>query len=156
MQNRASAVLDAYDQFENRIDVNLAVHLHALPVKQIETDMYGEYQDFKKRYGVKSSNKFYLALKKCIKEIKSGINIALASAANHVPYEVVFNLGQHSNIKQIADEFFHEMMSSKEPNMPQNRHIVRRILTSVCAQSLDLINYIKLFRRVDQMTNHLR
>jgi hypothetical protein len=131
IQNRASAVLDAYDEFDESMDIDLIAHLHRLPAKQIEQDIYGNPEDFVKRFGTVSSKKFHQAVQKCLAEINYGIDPALASVSNNVPYKTLRDLQQSSNIKEVIDNFFNEMTKLNKHNTEENRKVVHHTSNSV-------------------------
>ncbi len=133
VQNRASAVLDAYDESDECIDIDVIAHMHRITTKQIEQDMYGNYEDFQKRYGTTSSKRFFQALQKCIAEIDHGVHPALASVSNNVPYKIICNLQQNPNVKEIADNFFNEMTKLNKHSTEENRKVIQHISSSVSA-----------------------
>lgn len=57
LQNRASAVLDAYEEFDEGLNIDLVAHMHWISVQQIKSDIFSNPKDLKKRFGVKSSIK---------------------------------------------------------------------------------------------------
>lgn len=71
VQNRASVVLDAYEEFGIKsFTIDVVAHMHRLSVQQIEKDLYGDLKDLQKRFGTKSLIKLQRTVEKCIKEIK--------------------------------------------------------------------------------------
>jgi hypothetical protein len=131
VQNRASAVLDAYDESEQCVEIDLVAHLHRIPIKQIEQDIHGHHEDFVKRYGTVSSKKFHQAITKCLAEINDGVHPALASVSYHVPYKIIHNLEENSNIEEITNSFFNEMMKLDKHNREKNPQVAEHNSTSV-------------------------
>lgn len=145
VQNRASAVLDAYDELDECMEIDLIAHLHKITTKQIEQDIYGSHEDFVKRYGTVSSKKFYQAMQKCATEINDGVHPALASVSNNVPYKIIHDLEQNSNIKEIADRFFNEMMKLNKHNRDKNPEVADYISSSVSVSQSGFLKYISDF-----------
>ena len=139
VQNRASAILDAYDELDEPVDIDLIAHMHRITAKQIEQDIYGHHEDFQKRYGTKSSKKFHQAVKKCIAEINDGVHPTLASVSSNVPYKLIRDLQRNPNVKQIVDNFFHEMIKSDKHNIQENRQVVQHISSSVSVSPFKLL-----------------
>jgi hypothetical protein len=109
VQNRAAAVLDAWDEHGEVHAVDLIAHLHRIPISQIEKDLYGEPTDIQRRFGFKSTIRLERALKKCEKELKKGAQPALIAVANHVPYTLLRFLQDNGNIKELASTFLNDM-----------------------------------------------
>ncbi|CAF1488393.1 unnamed protein product, partial [Adineta steineri] len=130
IQDRASAVLDAYDEFDESIGIDLIAHLHKIKSKQIERDIYGLPEDFQKRFGTKSSEKFHQAIQKCIAEINDGVHPAIASVANNIPYKIICDIQQNSDVKEVVDDFFNEMIQLNKHNAEKNRTVVEHISCS--------------------------
>ena len=74
VQNRAAAVLDAWDEFGESMPLDVVAHMHRISSEQIKKDLFGEPSDIKKRFGIRSSAKLEYTLKKCLKELNRGIN----------------------------------------------------------------------------------
>ena len=119
VQNRASAIIDAWDEFGESMEIDSVAHIHRISTNQIKKDMYGDPIDFKKRFGNESSLLLEKTLKICVKEINKGINPALVAVIHNIPFLLIRSIEKDSDIKQRAAEFFCDMMMLNE-NGPQH------------------------------------
>ncbi|CAF3689036.1 unnamed protein product [Rotaria sordida] len=120
IQNRAAAVLDAWNEFGESLPIDVVAHMHHIQVSQIKKDLYGDKIDFKKRFGTKSSLKFERALELCMKEIEEGVNSALSGVAHNIPFMLIRDIQNSRNVKQVATDFFRNIMTSNENESKEN------------------------------------
>lgn len=106
VQNRAAAVLDAWDEYGESLTTDVIAHLHRITVEQIKKDLYGDPTEIKKRFGSRSSIKLENVLKKCIKEIDEGVNPALTAVAHNIPFKLIRDIQNNPDIEQVLKEFF--------------------------------------------------
>jgi hypothetical protein len=111
IQNRASAVWDAWEEHGSGISLEMVAHLHKISLEQIHVDTYGNPVDIDKRFGIEDSAKLECALKICLKEIQSGIDSPLVAVANHVPFCLIRQLEDVGNIKIVANDFLRGISS---------------------------------------------
>lgn len=109
VQNRAAAVLDAWVDYGDPLPIDLIAHMHRLPVEQIKKDLYGEPDDIKQRYGLKSTLKLERVLKRCLKELDDGQDRTLVAVANHIPFALLRSLEIDRNVKNAAKKFLDEI-----------------------------------------------
>ncbi|CAF1121175.1 unnamed protein product [Rotaria sordida] len=114
IQNRAAAVLDAWDEFGESLPTDLVAHMHRISVDHINKDLHGDRIDFKKRFGTKSSMKFERVLTECMKEIEEGIDAALVAVSHNIPFMLICDIQNSQNPNQVATNFFHTIMASNE------------------------------------------
>lgn len=131
VQNRSSAVLDAYEEFDECLDIDLVAHMHRIPSEQIERDIFGHHEDFHKRFGSKSSEKFRKAVQTCLVEIDDGVHPALSSVANNVPYKIIRDIQQGADVKEVVTDFFNEMVKLNKHHMAKNCEVLEHISSSV-------------------------
>ncbi|CAF1049511.1 unnamed protein product [Rotaria sordida] len=120
IQNRAAAVLDAWNEFGESLPIDVVAHMHHIQVSQIKKDLYGDKIDFKKRFSTKSSLKFERALELCMKEIEEGINSALPAVAHNIPFMLIRDIQNSRNVKQVVTDFFRNIMTSNENESKEN------------------------------------
>jgi hypothetical protein len=109
VQNRAAAVLDAWDEVDSIGTLDLVGHLHRISTDIIKKDLYGEPTDIKKRFGIKSTAKLEDTLKICLKELNKGVNEALVAVAHHVPFMLLRTLQEERNVKEVASTFLRDI-----------------------------------------------
>lgn len=121
-QNRAAAVLDAWNEFGEALPIDLVAHLHRIGTDQIEKDLHGQPADIQRRFGFRSTVKLERVLQKCQKELSNGEDAALVAVANHVPFMLLRSLHNNGNVKEVARMFLNDMnkrllMTEKENNV---------------------------------------
>ena len=104
-RNPRPAVLDAWEEFGETLPLDLVAHMHRLSIDQIEKDMFGEPFDIKEKFGLTSIEKLKHRLRKCLEEINQGLNPALVSVSNHIPFVLLRELGDNPNIDEVAKRF---------------------------------------------------
>ncbi|CAF2648239.1 unnamed protein product [Rotaria sp. Silwood2] len=109
VQNRAAAVIDAWNELEDEESIDLIAHLHRISIDQIKNDLLGEPLDIKRRFGIASTDKLEQTLRKCLKEINEGVNHALVAVANHVPFRLLCSVQNNGNIREIATIFLSDV-----------------------------------------------
>ena len=110
IQNRAAAILDAWDEYGGpAMPLEVVAHLHKMSSVQINNDIYGDPLDIEKRFGMKNSQKLERVLRICLKEIKKGIEPTLVAVAHHVPYCLIRRTEDERDMKKLADEFLGDM-----------------------------------------------
>ncbi|CAF2637171.1 unnamed protein product [Rotaria sp. Silwood2] len=114
IQNRAAAVLDAWDEFGESVSIDLIAHMHRIHVDQIKKDLYGDRIDIKKRFGSKSSVKLERVLERCIKEIEEGVDSALVAVAHNIPFMLIRDIQNSQNLKQVATVFLRNITASND------------------------------------------
>ena len=122
IQNRAAAVLDAWDEFGETLPIDVVAHLHRIQVDQIKKDLYGDAIEFKNRFGTKSSLKFDRALERCMKEIEEGVNSSLAAVAHRIPFMLIRDIQKSRDGKQVANDYFRNITASNE-NEPKKHPV---------------------------------
>lgn len=124
VQNRASAVLDASDEFGQASTIEVVAHLHWLSVEQILKDLHGDPVEIKRRFGAKSTLKLNQTLKRCVKEIDEGIPEPLVAVANHIPLTLLRSFRSSRNKIEVIERFLREIneklntMASKKTDDP--------------------------------------
>ena len=113
IQNRAAAIIDAWEEYGEALPIDTIAHLHRLSTGQIEQDLFGEPADIERRFGFKSTVKLERALKECQKELKKGVEPALVAVANHVPFALLRSLQNNGNIKELAKTFLGDMKQKR-------------------------------------------
>jgi hypothetical protein len=116
VQNRAAAVLDAWDEFGESNPIDVVAHMHRLSVIRIKKDLYGDPANIKKIFGTKSSSKLEHALKKCIKEMDEGVNSALVAVAHNIPFMLIRKIQNNQNVKQVATQFLRDIINRSNEN----------------------------------------
>jgi hypothetical protein len=120
VQNRAAAVLDAFDEFGESLSIDLVAHLHRISVAQIRRDLYGDPAEIRKKFGTKSSTKLKNTVNKCIKEINEGVNPALTAVAHNIPFKLIRDIQNNPDIEQVLKEFFSDLNKSKTSEDEEN------------------------------------
>lgn len=119
-QNRAAAVLDAWEEYGEGLSIDVIAHLHRISISQIEKDLHGELADIERRFEFKSTIRLERALKKCQKELKKGVEPALIAVANHVPFALLKSLQSNGNTKELANTFLNDMKRKKLTSEKEN------------------------------------
>ena len=105
VQNRAAAILDAWNPFGESHSLELIAHLHSLKVEQIRRDLYGDPCEIEKRFGTDNTDKIERVLYTCLKELDENVHPTLVAIANHVPFTVIHILEDSRDVEQVAAEF---------------------------------------------------
>lgn len=113
VQNRAAAVLDAFDEFGESLNIDLVAHLHRITVEQIRKDLYDDPAEIREKFGTKPSIKLENVLNKCVQEINEGVNPALSAVAHSIPLKLIHDIQNTSDIKEVLNNFFNNINQSK-------------------------------------------
>ncbi|CAF1474305.1 unnamed protein product [Adineta steineri] len=130
VQNRAAAVLDAWDEYGETLNIDVIAHIHRIKVERIEKDLYGDPAEIKERFGTGFSIKLQNVLKKCIKEIDEGVNPALTAVAHNIPYKLIRDIQNNPDMKQIVTEFLCNINKLNE-NEEENNSSVEADTSSI-------------------------
>ncbi|CAF4164381.1 unnamed protein product [Rotaria sp. Silwood2] len=141
IQNRAAAVLDAWDEFGESLPIDLIAHMHHINADQIRKDLKGDQIDFKKRFGAKSSTKFEHVLKRCMNEIEEGVDSALAAVAHNIPFMLVRDIQNGKNLKQVTADFFLAMTTSNENKPNTTEEGLDFTTNEVCVKQVDFSRF---------------
>jgi hypothetical protein len=109
VQNRAAAVLDAWDDLG--YDIDTLVHLHRLSKETIRADMFGDPENMCKQFDLTKTDGIAKVLTTVLSEIDKGFDPALVSVANNIPYSVVVNLldDRDHDVEEAASNFAKDM-----------------------------------------------
>ena len=124
IQNRAAAVLDASNEYGETIPIDVIAHMHRISINQINKDMFGEPFDIKNKFGLKSTAKLERCLRKCLKQLNTGINRALVAVSNNVPFMLLHMLEDNPNVNEVATAFLADI-NEKLNNMERDKNSKR-------------------------------